>query len=537
MLKPGDRIDRYTVEDVLGQGGMGQVYRAHDERLDRRVALKVVLAEGDEAPERRDEGRRRLLREARAAAALDHPNAVAIFDVGEIDDTAYIAMELVSGRTLRSAVGSSVPLSDRLRWLADVARALAAAHRKNLVHRDIKPENVMVREDGRVKVLDFGIARRAAAPIDPSAPTADPSLGTLTQAGVQVGTPMYMAPEQIRGDPVDGRVDQFAWGVLAYELLTGRVPWKARDALGLVAAILTQAPDPPRALEPALPSGVESVVLRCLAKAADDRFASMDDVVAALESGAGVPAPTKHEPPATRPAVSDPPVAMNGRLAAPASLATAGLRFSTAEVQEILQRALERQERAGKTYAQSELVEAAREVGIDDASLRDATNELVERGWLERTPAQRERERQKLVRHVASWAVFSVFFFLLDLVGSGGVNWFYYPMLGWGVGVAMHYVRWRFPVALSDKEREKKRRKSDRRRGVEPLREAAVEAGLSALLTATSHRARVAAPSATPRLRVEAEAGSKAPSGATRELDAEAEAAAAAGERRRQRAP
>src|SRR5262249_46786054 len=140
MLKPGDTFERYTVAAEVGQGGMGCVYRAHDTRLGRRVALKVISERIASA-----EADARLLREARAAAALDHPNAVAIFDVGEVSGALYIVMEFVDGRTLRSAVGDlDVPLSKKLTWLADVARALAAAHRRGLVHRDVKPENVMV---------------------------------------------------------------------------------------------------------------------------------------------------------------------------------------------------------------------------------------------------------------------------------------------------------------------------------------------------------------------------------------------------------
>src|SRR6186713_948665 len=216
MLKAGDTFERYTIEALIGQGGMGCVYRAYDPRLDRRVALKVISQ--DSAPAAANA---RLVREARAAAALDHPNAVAIFDVGEFGGAPYIVMELVEGRTLRRAPGdAALPVPTRVAQLADIARALAAAHKRGLVHRDIKPENVMVRDDGMVKVLDFGIARRTGGTVDPRSAT-EPALQTLTVEGVKLGTPVYMAPEQIRGDELDGRTDQFAWGVLAYELLAG----------------------------------------------------------------------------------------------------------------------------------------------------------------------------------------------------------------------------------------------------------------------------------------------------------------------------
>src|SRR5580704_2933328 len=263
MLKPGDTFHRYTIEAVVGQGGMGCVYRAHDPKLDRRVALKLISA-----PDAGAEANERLLREARAAAALDHPNAISIFDVGEADGAPYIVMELVPGRTLREAIGeATVPVATRVAWLTAAARALAAAHRRGLVHRDVKPENVMVRDDGVVKVLDFGIARRTAGAVDPSAPTAGPALPTLTREGVKVGTPHYMAPEHIRGDGLDGRADQFAWGVLAYELLAGRLPWRgAGDALAAVASILTDEPAAGPLDEAGVPPEVQAVVLRALSK-------------------------------------------------------------------------------------------------------------------------------------------------------------------------------------------------------------------------------------------------------------------------------
>ena len=244
MLKPGDTFDRYTIEAPLGQGGMGCVYRAHDTRLGRRVALKVI-SDGPRDGQADANANARLLREARAAASLDHPNAVSIFDVGEYEGTPFIVMELVLGRTLRGAVGDpSVPAATCVAELADVARALAVAHKRGIVHRDIKPENVMVREDGVVKVLDFGIARRQGGSIDPHGKTETPALSTLTIEGVKLGTPFYMAPEQIRGDALDGRTDQFAWGVVAYELLTGRLPWRGSgDAMAVAASVLTDRVD------------------------------------------------------------------------------------------------------------------------------------------------------------------------------------------------------------------------------------------------------------------------------------------------------
>ena len=254
---------------------MGTVYRAFDERLGRRVALKIVRR--DASSERSGENTARLLREARAAAALHDANVVAVFDVGEHDGETFVAMELVSGKPLRSFVGDdSISLATRLRWLAEIGRGLAAAHRAGLVHRDVKPENVMISDDGVVKVLDFGIARRPRGAVDPTAPTDAGGMGTITQAGVIIGTPLYMAPEQLRGD-ADARSDQFAWGVVAYELLSGELPWKRTDAVALVASILADVPPPLRVEE--LPPEIANAVAKALAKTPDERFASMEEVV------------------------------------------------------------------------------------------------------------------------------------------------------------------------------------------------------------------------------------------------------------------
>jgi serine/threonine protein kinase/tetratricopeptide (TPR) repeat protein len=284
LLQPGETFDRYVIEAAIGEGGMGRVYRARDTKLGRLVALKVL---GSTPSGVSTEGLGRMMREARAAAAFDHPNAVALFDVGEFDGTPFIAMELVEGRSLRAYVGDAgISLTTRIRWLADIARALAAAHRRGLVHRDIKPENVMVREDGAVKVLDFGIARRTHS--DQASPVT-----TLTAAGVVVGTPLYMAPEQIRAIAVDGRTDQFAWGVMAYELLAGELPWEAKSTgLGVVAQILTDDPMPLSDRVADLSSMIAATVMKAMSKSPDNRFPSMEDVVNAIDPHASAPSVT-----------------------------------------------------------------------------------------------------------------------------------------------------------------------------------------------------------------------------------------------------
>jgi eukaryotic-like serine/threonine-protein kinase len=295
MLKPGDIVGHYEIRGFVGQGGMGQVYRAFDPRLERTVALKIIVVpEGARAGAKRDgetppspstslvgELSIRMLREARAVASLSHPNVVAIYDVGESDGRLYLAMEYVVGSSLRNLVGNAeLPLSRRIRWLVDVARALEAAHKAGIIHRDIKPENVMIREDGGVKVLDFGIARRTMSGTSDDQQAID----TITGGGAIAGTPVYMAPEQIKGGNVDARCDQFAWGVMAYELVVGKRPWvETGDVLSLVANILTEPAPPIRTKVSDVPSVVEETIMRALAKDPAQRFASMADVVDALE--------------------------------------------------------------------------------------------------------------------------------------------------------------------------------------------------------------------------------------------------------------
>jgi serine/threonine-protein kinase len=307
-LAPGDTVGRFVVEAVLGQGGMGVVYRALDPNLHRQVALKVVSADavaGDSGPS--SQAAARLVREARAAAALEHPNVVAVYEVGESKAGPFIAMELVRGQPLRHFVGdATVPVARRLRWLADVARALNAAHERGLVHRDIKPENVLVRDDGVVKVLDFGIARRAHS----AAEGADAAhLPTVTGEAVVVGTPLYMAPEQLMGRQLDGRADQFAWGVTAYELLCGVSPWAgAQDGAAVVAMIASMTPEPLEARAPRVSPAVAAIVARAMAKDARDRFPTMQEIATAIEVAVGPAsasdlalAPTQAAPAATIP--------------------------------------------------------------------------------------------------------------------------------------------------------------------------------------------------------------------------------------------
>ncbi|HEY8077264.1 MAG TPA: protein kinase [Labilithrix sp.] len=281
-IGPNDTVGRYRIESLLGEGGMGRVFRAFDGVLKRYVALKVLRTESDGSGSSAAT-RRQLLHEAQAAAALDHPNVVAVFDVGEAEGEPWIAMELVAGKSLRSFIGdASIPMALRLGWLRDIASALQRAHERGLVHRDVKPANVLVREDGLVKVLDFGIARmtKRVAP----AGEGEGTMPTLTDEGAFLGTPKYMAPEQLRGESVDGRADQFAWAVLAYQLVTGALPWRRTDReVDVVAAILMEKPEPVAEGAPDLPASVAEAIDRALAKDPWERFSSMEPIVAALD--------------------------------------------------------------------------------------------------------------------------------------------------------------------------------------------------------------------------------------------------------------
>jgi serine/threonine protein kinase len=294
-LPPGTLVDRYVVLSLLGTGGMGDVYEARDPKLQRLVALKVLRGDSATGPD----GAARLLREARAVAALSHPNVLVVHDVGEVREpeelrgVSYIAMERVIGRSLRSFIGdASVPMARRIGWIVDTARALGAAHEVGLVHRDVKPENVMVGDDGVVKVLDFGLARRVGAQVFASASSDVHSEPTLRRENVALvdpdsksiaGTMFYMAPEQLRGEPLDGRTDQFSWGVLAYELVTGAAPWRrSGEPLVAVSEILSLEPRAPRDVDPMVPAAVSETILKAMSKRAVARFGSMREIVESL---------------------------------------------------------------------------------------------------------------------------------------------------------------------------------------------------------------------------------------------------------------
>jgi predicted Ser/Thr protein kinase len=271
LLNPGSVLGTYTIERELGRGGMGRVYLARDAKLGRAVAMKALAPELTRNPVHRE----RLRREARAAALLSHPGICTVYALEEFDGDLYIVTEYVEGHTLREEVAGARPDADTIvATCRQLAAALAAAHANGVVHRDLKPENVMRLRDGRIKVLDFGLAR------------ADGDRGqTLTAAvpGGMAGTPAYMAPEQIEARPVGPPADVFAFGVLMYEWITGRHPFLGASSLATMARVLDSDPEP-IASRSAVPPVVASVVERCLKKRPEERFASGSDLVAALDS-------------------------------------------------------------------------------------------------------------------------------------------------------------------------------------------------------------------------------------------------------------
>jgi tetratricopeptide (TPR) repeat protein len=269
-LAPGTTVGHYVVERIAGAGAMGVVYAARDPRLDRAVALKCVAASGDA------HAQERMLREAKAMAQLSHRNVVSIFDVGTYGNDVFLAMEWVPGRTLRQWLLEPRSVRDIVGVLADAGRGLAAAHAAGLVHRDIKPDNVLIADDGRVCVTDFGLARELDAAPEPTF-VDDVAVDTLTATGQVIGTPAYMAPEQLAGGTADVRSDQFAFCVVAYECFAGHRPFEGRTIAELRTAI-ARGPQPIAKL----PAWIQRVIDRGLAADPAQRFATLDELLAAL---------------------------------------------------------------------------------------------------------------------------------------------------------------------------------------------------------------------------------------------------------------
>jgi len=274
-LTKGTRVGNYEIIASLGAGAMGHVYRARDTRLGRDVALKLLTANPSHDATARD----RAEREARIIASLDHPNVLAIYDVGSQNGATYLVTELVDGESLR---GLKPPLRKALEMAEQIAEALAAAHAAGVTHRDLKPDNVMVTRDGRVKLLDFGVAKTMALPAETDETIARHAEGIVT------GTVGYMAPEQIRAVAVDGRADIFSFGALLYELLTGSRAFAGETTADVVAAVLHA--EPPE-IPVKVPEAVRQIIQRCLEKNPDQRFQSARDLAFAVRQAASTTTP------------------------------------------------------------------------------------------------------------------------------------------------------------------------------------------------------------------------------------------------------
>lgn len=269
---PGTEIGAYRIEGVIGAGSMGDVFRGVDVGLNRRVAVKILSERHKDS----NELRARFTREGRAVAAIQHPNVVQVFATGNFQDRPYIAMELLEGTDLASAVDAKGPLPalDAAKAILDAARGLHAAAKAGLIHRDVKPSNLVLLSDGRVKVTDFGLAK----PVDPGS---EPS---LTALGVVVGTPDYIAPEQARGETIDERVDIYALGAVFYTLLAGRMPFSGPTPQATINAQLRASPVALHKLVPELPSALVELVNDCLQPEPKQRLRSMSEVLQRLDA-------------------------------------------------------------------------------------------------------------------------------------------------------------------------------------------------------------------------------------------------------------
>lgn len=280
MLDPGTTISHYRLLSLIGSGGMGEVYLAEDVSLGRRVALKLLSGELTKDADRV----RRFEQEARAISALNHPNIITIFEIGRTDDVHFIATEFVEGDTLRKHLLTRLTFQDVLEMAVQVAGAISAAHEAGVLHRDIKPENIMIRPDGYVKVLDFGLAKLTErdGPTTGEHAVTQPLLET--EPGVVMGTVTYMSPEQGRGLKVDSRTDIFSFGTVLYEMIGGRVPFDGTTPSDVIAAILEREPLPLIRLAPTLPSELERIVYKALRKNKEERYQTVKDLLIDLRT-------------------------------------------------------------------------------------------------------------------------------------------------------------------------------------------------------------------------------------------------------------
>ena len=275
----GQQIGSYKILSLLGAGGMGAVYRARDTRLGREVAIKVLPSAFATDPDRL----RRFEQEARAAGQLNHPNILAIYDVGTHQGSPYIVCERLEGETLRDRLkGTALPQRKAVEVAVQIARGLAAAHEKGIVHRDLKPENLFLTSDGRLKILDFGLAKLTRPQSDGSqTDSTETQVGTLP--GLVLGTLGYMAPEQVRGEAVDHRADLFNFGAILYEMLSGQRAFRGKSDVETMHAIVKEEPPDLAGLNPHIPSALQRIIRHCLEKGPQERYQSASDIAFDLE--------------------------------------------------------------------------------------------------------------------------------------------------------------------------------------------------------------------------------------------------------------
>ena len=280
-LPPGTKLGRYEIRSKIGQGGMGEVYLAHDTKLDRKVAVKILLPEA--ATDRRR--MQRFSQEAKAASALNHPNILTIYEIERFDSTNFIATEFIDGQSLRERLTTPLRLREILEIATQIAKALNAAHEAGIIHRDIKPDNIMLRRDGIIKVLDFGLAKlteSVSESIDTEAPT---RISNNTEPGVVMGTAMYMSPEQARGLPVDARTDIFSLGIVIYQMVTDHLPFTGSSTYEIVASILNDKEAPSLAhFTREAPQELERIVAKTLRKDRDERYQNANDLLLDLKA-------------------------------------------------------------------------------------------------------------------------------------------------------------------------------------------------------------------------------------------------------------
>src|SRR3984885_1698978 len=349
MIDSGTLFGPYRVIEKIGAGGMGEVYRALDPRLEREVALKIIsdsslVSDSSSSPSpvgtprsRAELSHESFLREARAVATLNHPNICAIYDVGEQEGQPYLVMELLHGETLQQYLSHyRLPPSEVISLGQQAASALGAAHARGIIHRDIKPANLFVVDSSRdrkqLKILDFGVAKKQGADaspdshyFEPQGNTASTTGGGLTTPGSTFGTAAYMSPEQAKGEPLDHRTDLFSLGSVLYEMAAGRPPFGDRSTAGVFAALLMKDPPPVSSLNPAMPSGLDSIITKLLAKDRDQRYHTADELQADLEAISTPTSPTGPGPVAVYPAPpipAPPPAASHPRRALMLIIAT-----------------------------------------------------------------------------------------------------------------------------------------------------------------------------------------------------------------------